>query len=187
MARAPKNTAPVEVEETEDETLVTEPTTKQLINDGIVAVIEATGVDSQKARYKAMRAIAYQAFSDAIEAGTFDQLVADAITNAPDLPSGWELERAPKEEVVETPAPKATRTRKPAAEKAEKPAAKTPAKKPAAAKTTRPRPLTQRARCGPGPQQCVMLGALPWGHDPVKGRWLRPAGQGLMARPGAVV
>jgi hypothetical protein len=140
MARAPKNTAPVEVEETEDETLVTEPTTKQLINDGIVAVIEATGVDSQKARYKAMRAIAYQAFQEHIEAGTFEQLVDDAIANAGDLPSGWELERTAKAEPVAEPAPKATRSRKPAADKAATPAKASAAKKPAAAKTTRPRP-----------------------------------------------
>jgi len=123
---ATKNTAAVEeVEET-----TAEPTTKQLIGEGIAKVIEATGIDVQKNRYKAMRAIAYQAFSDAIEEGTFDDLVESAIANVDNLPSGWEIERAPKED--EKPVAKKT----PAKAPAKKPVAKSAAAKPAA----RPRP-----------------------------------------------
>lgn len=102
------------LEDTEVEA-TNEPTTKQLINDGIVAVIEATGIDVQKNRYKAMRAIAFQAFSNAIADGTFDDLVAEAISNIDDLPSGWEIERVEKAEPVK--------------KAAAKPVAKTPAKK----------------------------------------------------------
>jgi ribosomal protein L12E/L44/L45/RPP1/RPP2 len=78
------------------EATVAEPTTQQVVNEGIARVIEATGVDVQKARYKAMRAIAFQAFANAIKDGTFDDLVAEAIVNADSLPSGWELGRTAK-------------------------------------------------------------------------------------------
>lgn len=129
MATARKSTKPVaEVEETVEET-VAEPTTKQLINEGIVAVIEATGIDVQKNRYKAMRAIAFQAFSEAIEAGDFDALVERAIANVDDLPSGWEIERV----AAEAPA-------KPT------PKAKAPVKKAPAAKATPAKATTARKR-----------------------------------------
>lgn len=127
MATARKSTKPVaEVEETVEET-VAEPTTKQLINEGIVKVIDATGIDVQKNRYKAMRAIAFQAFANAIEDGTFDDLVDEAIANIDSLPSGWEIERV----AAEAPAK--------AAPKAKAPVKKAPAKaaaKPAAKATT---------------------------------------------------
>jgi hypothetical protein len=127
---ATKSTAAVE--ELETETAV-EPTTKQLINDGIKAVIDATGIDVQKNRYKAMRAIAFQAFSEAIESGDFDDLVQRAIANVDELPAGWEIERVEKDEA---PAPK-----KAAAKPAAKAAQKTPVKKTAAkAGTARRRP-----------------------------------------------
>lgn len=100
-------------------------TPKQVINEGIARFIEETGIDGQKARYKAQRAIAFQAFLESIDAEDFDGLVDRAIAGADELPAGWGLERTvaePKEE----PAPKAKR---PAAKKAAaKPAAKTPAK-----------------------------------------------------------
>jgi hypothetical protein len=140
MARAPK-TAPVETVETDEvEDVTVEPTTKQLISEGIVTVIEATGVDSQKARYKAMRAIAYQAFQEAIESGDFDDLVQRAIDNSGELPSGWELERPVKEEATEAPAKpaKAAKTATAKATPAKTATAKTA--KAATAKTTRPRP-----------------------------------------------
>jgi hypothetical protein len=82
------------------EATATEPTIQQKINEGITRVIEATGVDVQKARYKAMRAIAFQAFTEAIVDGSFDQLVEDAISNADDLPSGWVLGRAAQAETA---------------------------------------------------------------------------------------
>ncbi len=68
-----------------------QPTTQEIVNEGIARVIQATGIDVQKNRYKAMRAIAWQAFADAIAAGTFDKLVTHAIKNVGQLPSGWEI------------------------------------------------------------------------------------------------
>lgn len=113
------------LDETVEET-VAEVTNKSVINDGINRFIEATGLDGQKARYKAQRAIAFQAFVDSIEADEFDDLVNRAIKNAGDLPAGWGLERT----VAEVAAAK------PAAKKAPaKSTAKAPAKA-AAAKTT---------------------------------------------------
>jgi hypothetical protein len=91
--KSTKSTAAEVVEETV-EAVSAEPSTKQLINSGIDRVVEATGVDSQKARYKAMRAIAFVAFRSAIEDGTFDDLVEAAISDADELPTGWQLERS---------------------------------------------------------------------------------------------
>jgi len=109
MARSTKAAV---LEETETEAVAAEQTPKQVINDGISRFLEGAGLDVQHARYKVMRAIAFQAFSDRIEEGTFDQLVEDAIANADELPSGWELERTPKEEAAK-PA-KATAKKAPA-------------------------------------------------------------------------
>jgi hypothetical protein len=94
------------LEETVEEEVTAEATTKQIINEAIGRVVEATGVDVQKNRYKAMRAIAFQAFSNAIADGTFDDLVDEAIANVDELPSGWEIERSEKAEapVKATPA-----------------------------------------------------------------------------------
>lgn len=141
MARSTrtKSTAPVaEVEETETaETETTaEVTPKSVINEGIGRVIEATGIDVQKNRYKAMRAIAYQAFANAIEDGTFDQLVTDAIANVDSLPAGWEIERSEKAEPVAKPAAK------PAAKASTAKAA--PAKKAPAAKATEAKPAARK-------------------------------------------
>ena len=69
------------------------PTDKDIVDAGINRMVEALGIDVQKARYKAMRAIAWQAFIEYIDEDIFDDLVERAITNAPDLPSGWELVR----------------------------------------------------------------------------------------------
>lgn len=71
-------------------------TPQQVVNEGILKVVAATGVDVQKNRYKAMRAIAWQAFANAIEAGTFNKLVEQAIVNVGALPSGWEIEARTK-------------------------------------------------------------------------------------------
>lgn len=125
MARSTKAAV---LDETVEETTV-EQTPKQIINEGISTFLEGAGLDVQHARYKVMRAIAFQAFSDRIDEGTFDQLVEDAIANADSLPSGWELERSAKEEAA-----------KPAKAK---PAAKAPAarapRKAAPAKTAAPK------------------------------------------------
>ena len=99
--------APAKVQETVEEVEVqeTELTPKQVINAGIEKVVQATGVDTQKARYKAMRVIAYQAFLEAIENEDFEALVDRAIDNIDDLPTGWTMERAVKAEVEAKPTP----------------------------------------------------------------------------------
>lgn len=138
MAKSTKSTKAAvlddTIEEAEETTTSAEPTTKQIINDGITRVLEASGVGVQHARYKAMRAIAFEAFAQHIEAGTFDDLVDTAIANIGDLPSGWEMERTEK-----TESPKPAKSAK-AAKPAEKAA---PAKKSATkgdTKTARRRP-----------------------------------------------
>lgn len=83
------------------------PTPQQVVNDGIVRVIDATGIDIQKNRYKAMRAIAWQSFVNAIEAGDFDALVERAIANVDDLPSGWEIKAPSKAEAAKVAPTKA--------------------------------------------------------------------------------
>ncbi|WP_136053595.1 hypothetical protein [Microbacterium sp. K5D] len=62
-----------------------------VVNDGIMQVIEDHDINVQKSRYKAMRAIAWQAFIESIDAGDFHALVERASTNVDNLPSGWEL------------------------------------------------------------------------------------------------
>lgn len=62
-----------------------------IVSAGIMQVVEAHGIDVQKNRYKAMRAIAWQSFVESIEAGNFDALVARASANVGALPSGWEI------------------------------------------------------------------------------------------------
>jgi hypothetical protein len=121
-----RKTAKPAAEVVEETAEASEPTTKQIVNDGINRVIEAHGIDVQKNRYKAMRAIAWQAFANAVEDGTFDELVDEAIANVDSLPAGWEIE---KPEVAAKPAPKtsakATPAKKTPAKTASKPAAKT--------------------------------------------------------------
>ena len=94
------------------------PTDKDIVDAGINRMVEALGIDVQKARYKAMRAIAWQAFIEYIDEDIFDDLVERAITNAPDLPSGWELAR-----------PVAKKAAKPASKKSSKKTTKKPSKK----------------------------------------------------------
>ncbi|QKN87740.1 hypothetical protein IXEL_40 [Microbacterium phage Ixel] len=126
--RKSTKSAAAEVEAVEAE-VTAEATPKQIVNEGIGRVIEATGIDVQKNRYKAMRAIAWQAFLEAIEADEFDALVDRAIANVDELPSGWEIERVVADE---KPAPKAKATpakKAPAKAAAAKPAAKASARK----------------------------------------------------------
>lgn len=94
------------------------PTDKDIVDAGINRMVEALGIDVQKARYKAMRAIAWQAFIEYIDEDIFDDLVERAIVNAPDLPSGWGLAR-----------PVAKKDAKPAAKKSSKKTTKKPSKK----------------------------------------------------------
>lgn len=118
----------VEVEEVEE--TAAEPTLKQTINAGIARVAEELGVES-KDRYKVQRAIGVIAMQQAIEDGTFEDLLDATVAGAGDLPAGFGLERTV---AAEKPAPKAKAAAKPAAKKT---AAKaTPAK----AATARKRP-----------------------------------------------
>lgn len=113
MAPKASTKAAVLDEELDIEDTEVELTDKQIINEAIARVVETTGIDVQKNRYKAMRAIAFQAFSNAIADGSFDDLVDEAISNVDNLPSGWEIERVEKVE-VEKPAKKATAKAAPA-------------------------------------------------------------------------
>lgn len=106
-ARKTKDAAKAQVEETN--------TMKAEIEAGISKFVEATGLDNQKARYKAQRAIAFQAFSELVESGEFDALIDRALENINELPSGWtisgragkpakkteEPEAEPEEEIIE--------------------------------------------------------------------------------------
>lgn len=130
---APVAEVEVEVEETVEETAA-EPTTKQVINAAIARVAEELGVEA-KNRYKVQRAIAFIAFRNAIEDGTFDDLIEATIADAGELPSGWELERTvaekPAKATKAAPATKATPAKRPARAAAAKGATATPRKRPA--------------------------------------------------------
>lgn len=84
----------------------------EIVDAGIKQVVADHEIDIQKARYKAMRAIAWQAFIEHIEAGTFEDLVDRASANVDNLPSGWELTaeaaKAKKATPVKTRTKKAT-------------------------------------------------------------------------------
>lgn len=75
-----------------------------IVDAGIKQIVAAHDINIQKNRYKAMRAIAWQAFVESIEAGDFDALVERASGNADNLPSGWELDAARKP-AAKKPAP----------------------------------------------------------------------------------
>lgn len=62
---------------------------KDLINRGIDKAVDELMTEGSHHRYKAMRAIAYQAFLEYLENDDFDRLVDTAIENAPKLPAGW--------------------------------------------------------------------------------------------------
>ena len=114
----------------EDDAVEVEATPKQVINDGIARFIEETGIDGQKARYKAQRAIAFQAFLESMDADDFDALVDRAIAGADELPAGWGLERTVAEPKAEAPAKTkaAPKAKAAAGKRPVKGAGKTPAK-----------------------------------------------------------
>lgn len=74
---------------------------RRLIEAGISRFVEELGLDNQKARYKAQRAIAFQAFLEALDENEFEALVDRAIENADDLPHGWSVEAKPRPAKVE--------------------------------------------------------------------------------------
>lgn len=74
---------------------------RRIIEAGITRAVEELGIDVQKARYKAQRAIAFQAFLEAIDENEFEALVDRAIENADDLPHGWSVEAKPRPAKVE--------------------------------------------------------------------------------------
>ena len=132
-----------QVEEVED-IEVQEPTVERIISDAIVQVVEDQGLDGQKARYKAMRAMAYVAMSNIITTeGNLDGLVQETLDSVDDLPYGWTLEKMAK---VDAAPDKLTTAAKTPAKKApakapvrKAPVRKAPAKAPAKA-TPRKRP-----------------------------------------------
>lgn len=125
--KSTKSTAPVaEVEEAVE--TVTEPTVKQTINAGIARIADELGVEP-KNRYKVQRAIGFIAMAQAIEDGTFDELLDATVAGVDDLPAGFGLEASV---AAEKPAPKAKAT--PARKAAAKPAAKAAAPAKAAAR-----------------------------------------------------
>lgn len=95
----------------DDATETPEATLQQVVNEGIVKVIKAHGIDVQKNRYKAMRAIAWQAFVEAIESDGFDGLIDRAIANVDSLPTGWEIEASAKRAAKPTTASTTARRR----------------------------------------------------------------------------
>ncbi len=132
MARTTKASTKAAVLEDENTDVeAAEPTTKQTINAGIAQVAEQLGVEA-KNRYKVQRAIGFIAMQQAIEAGTFDELLDATIAGAADLPSGFELERTVAEKPAKAPA-KAKAAAKPA-----------PAKRTAKAAATEAAPKRRR-------------------------------------------
>jgi len=118
-----------------------------IVDAGIKQIVADHGIDIQKSRYKAMRAIAWKAFEDYITAGTFDDLVERASADVDNLPIGWmltaEAEKAKKAAAPKaTPAPKPTA--KPAAKAPAKPAVKRTAQKPAEAPAAEAKPARRR-------------------------------------------
>lgn len=99
-------------------------TDKSIVEAGINRVVDSLGLDVQKAKYKAMRAIAWQAFIEYIDIDDFEDLVNRAIENSADLPTGWEVAKS----VKKAPAKKTNKTEG-SVEKS--PAKKSPKKAPA--------------------------------------------------------
>ncbi|QIN93861.1 hypothetical protein SEA_ALAKAZAM_39 [Microbacterium phage Alakazam] len=125
MATARKSSKPaVEVEEeVETEETVKAPTFKQIANDAIDDAAAQLGVTESSQRYKVQRAFGFIAIQIAEEEGTLDELIAEVVSRAGDLPAGFGLEAsvaAPKPEPKAKAAPAKAAARKPAA----KPAAK---------------------------------------------------------------
>lgn len=91
---APKSLRPVETVEaaTFDEAL-------PAIEAAIQQVVDTFGATVQRARLKGIRALAYQALVESIEAGDLEALTQRAIGNVGNLPTGWTVnapKRAPK-------------------------------------------------------------------------------------------
>jgi len=71
------------------------------IEAAIQQVVDTFGVTVQRARLKGIRALAYQALVESIEAGDLEALTQRAIGNVGNLPTGWTVnapKRAPKPE-----------------------------------------------------------------------------------------
>lgn len=77
-----------------------------IVDAGIKAIVATHSINIQKNRYKAMRAIAWQAFVESIEAGDFDALVERASATVGTLPSGWEIKVPEKAAPAPEPAAK---------------------------------------------------------------------------------
>ena len=117
MATRTKSTKPA-VETEEAEVVVAEPTFKQIANGAIDEAASKLGVEA-KDRYKVQRAFGFIAIQLAEEAGELEELIAEVVARAGDLPAGFGLERSV---AAEKPEPKAKAA--PAKKAAAKPAAK---------------------------------------------------------------
>lgn len=98
---APKSLKPIAAVEvtTLDEAVDT-------IEEAIQQVVNTFGVTVQRGRLKGIRALAYRAFVDSIEAGDFDNVVQRAIGNVDNLPTGCTVnapKAAPKPRAKPTP------------------------------------------------------------------------------------
>jgi len=133
-ARKPSTkSAPVAEVEEEATTEATAPSFKSIANGAIDDAAAQLGVTESSQRYKVQRAFGFVAMQIAEEEGTLDELIAEVVARAGDLPAGFGLEASV---AAEKPAPKAKAAAKPAA----KPAAKakaTPAKPAARKRPTR--------------------------------------------------
>jgi hypothetical protein len=122
MASTTKSTKSTKAAEVE-EAVEAELSLKQLVNQAIDEVTEQLGLES-KDRYKAARAIMFTAVANAVNDGSIDDLVAQTVEEAGDLPAGFGLERSV---AAEKPAP----AKKAASTKATKEAPAAAAKRPA--------------------------------------------------------
>jgi len=84
------------------------------IEAAIQQVVDTFGVTVQRARLKGIRALAYQALVESIEAGDLEALTERAIGNVGNLPTGWTV-NAPKRAPKPQHAPKADAKPAPAA------------------------------------------------------------------------
>jgi hypothetical protein len=138
---APKSLKPVETVEdvTFDEPL-------PAIEAAIPQVVDTFGVTVQRARLKGIRALAYQALVESIEAGDLEALTLRAIGNVGNLPTGWTVnapKRAPKPRALprgrlSPPASPTSRRRLP-------PRSPSPAPCPRAARSPPPRASSSRS------------------------------------------
>ncbi|MFU0804970.1 MAG: hypothetical protein ACFWTS_05690 [Pseudoclavibacter caeni] len=96
---ATKRTAPKSLKSVETVEAAAFDEALEPIEAAIHQVVDTFGVTVQRARLKGIRALAYQALVESIEAGDLEALTERAIGNVGNLPTGWTVnapKRAPK-------------------------------------------------------------------------------------------